>query len=149
MQGRSRGRVPQDHRGHGLGRDGGGAAPPGALPRPDDGFYDRDAIDLEGRRAIVEFWRASSEGSGTSRIDYTYRACFETAGYHVVHYDLTVTVAGEYWNVDRATIDLSGAVTSIIRIVDDRVVEHRDYVDYAAAEETIAELRRRYGTIDG
>lgn len=110
-------------------------------------FYDRDAIDLQGRRAIVDFWRSSSDGSGTSGIDYTYRECFDTAGYHVVHYDLAVTVAGAYWNLDRETIDLTGVVTSIFRIIDDRVVEHRDYVDYASAEDEIADLRKRYGTI--
>ena len=110
-------------------------------------FYDRDAIDLKGPDAIVEFWKSSSVDSGTEKIDYTYRECFDTAGYHVVHYDLTVTVSGTFWNVNKETVEISGSVTSIIRIVDDKVIEHQDYVDYASAEDDVMDLQRRYGTL--
>ena len=61
--------------------------------------FDRDAIDLAGAEAIVEFWRSSSKSSGTSEIRYTVASCFETAGYHAVNLDIVVTVSGAFWNV--------------------------------------------------
>ncbi len=110
-------------------------------------YYDRPAIDLTGRDEIVEFWRSSSEDSGTSDIGYTITACFETAGYHMVNIDIAIRVAGRYWNVNKDEILMPGKVVSLIRIENDRVTEHHDYVGYAEAESVIAELQARYGTV--
>jgi hypothetical protein len=110
-------------------------------------YYDRPAIDLRGREAIVEFWRASSEDSGTSDIAYTVTQCFETAGYHMVNLDISITVSGAYWKVDRDEIVLPGRVLSILRVSDGRVTEHQDYVGYAGAESVVRELQDLYGTV--
>jgi hypothetical protein len=115
---------------------------------PTMAYYDRPEIDLRGRDRIVEFWRSSSEDSGTSDISYTVTQCFETAGYHMVNLDIAITVAGEFWNVDKDEILLPGKVVSVIRVDDGEVIEHHDFVGYAGAESVIAELQERYGTVD-
>ena len=110
--------------------------------------YDRPAIDLVGRDAIVGFWRSSAEDSGTSDISYTVTGCFETAGYHVVNLDIAIRVAGEFWNVDQEEILVPGKVMSVIRVREGAVIEHHDYVSYAGADAVIDELRQRYGTLE-
>jgi len=110
-------------------------------------YYDRPAIDLTGRDDIVEFWRSSSEDSGTSNIGYTITACFETAGYHMVNLDIAITVSGKFWNVNKDEIVMPGKVISLIRVQDDAVIEHHDFVGYAGAESVIAELQERFGTV--
>ncbi|MEM9684727.1 MAG: nuclear transport factor 2 family protein [Pseudomonadota bacterium] len=111
-------------------------------------YFDRAPVRLVGAEAIVEFWRTSSEASGTNDIQYTVIACMETAGYHVVSLDLVSRVAGAFWNVNQDVIELSGRVISILRVEGDRVIEHVDYVEYSAAEETVARLRERFGTLE-
>lgn len=109
-------------------------------------YYDRSAIDLTGREDIVAFWRSASEDSGTSDIGYTVTACFETAGYHMVNLDIAITVSGKFWNVHKDEIVMPGKVISLIRVQDDTVIEHHDFVGYAGTESVIAELQQRYGT---
>lgn len=108
-------------------------------------YFDRDAIEISGAEDIVAFWRSSSEDSGTSQIRYQTTACFETAGYHVVNLDIEITVSGRFWNVNKPEIVLPGEVVSVVRVVDDRVVEHRDYVEYANVDRVVAELQEAYG----
>lgn len=107
--------------------------------------FEQPAIDLEGADNIVEFWRSSSENSGTSNIDYTTTSCFQTAGYYVVNLDVSASVSGAYWNVDKDVIDLSGRVVSILRLRGDLVIEHHDYVEYAALDAEVERLREEYG----
>lgn len=109
-------------------------------------YFDRDAIDIQGADDIVAFWRSSSEESGTSNISYETTACFETAGYYVVNLDINIAVAGSFWNVNKAEIELPGKVMSVIQVIDGRVVEHHDYVEYSNADRVAAELREKYGT---
>ena len=109
--------------------------------------YDRDAIHLEGREAIIDFWSGESNGSGTSDIEYTVANCMETAGYHVVNLDVDIEVAGEFWNVNRDRISIPGRVVSVIRVENDHVTEHRDYVEYSAADRSVSELQKQYGTV--
>lgn len=111
-------------------------------------YYDRPAIDLSGREAIVNFWRTSSEDSGTSDITYTVTACFETAGYHMVNLDIAIRVAGKFWNIDREEILIPGKVVSIIRVEQGAVTEHHDYVSYAGAEPVIEGLRQQHGSLE-
>ena len=107
--------------------------------------FDRPAIDLQGRDAITEFWRSSSEGSGTSDIAYEVTQCFETAGYHMVSLDIAITVSGAYWNVNREQIVLPGKVISVIRVNAGLVTEHHDYVGYGGADEAVRRLQAEYG----
>ena len=108
-------------------------------------YFDRPAIDLSGPEAIVAFWSGESDGSATRKLEYSYRSCAQTASYHMIHYDVVGTVAGATWNVNRAEIDVAGSVTSIIRIVDGAIVEHRDYVDYESAVAGVDRLREQFG----
>ena len=111
-------------------------------------FYDRPGIDLTGPDSITAFWRDSSADSGTNKISYSTNSCFETAGYHVINYSISIDVAGEFWNVNKDTITLPGQVTSVIRVEGNRITEHADYVDYAAAERQVEKLREQYGTVE-
>ena len=111
-------------------------------------YFERDAIDIRGAEGIVAFWRSSSEESGTSQISYETTDCFETAGYNVVNLDIAITVAGNFWDVDKPEIVLPGKVLSVIRVVDGRVAEHHDYVEYSNAERVVAELQQKYGRAD-
>ncbi len=111
-------------------------------------YYDRPAIDLKGRVDIVEFWRSSSEDSGTSNIGYTITSCFETAGYHMVNLDIAITVSGKFWNVNKDEIVMPGKVISVIRVEQGSVTEHHDFVGYAGAETVIEELQKQYGKAD-
>lgn len=110
--------------------------------------YDRPAIDLRGADAVVKFWRSASEDSGTSNIEYNVSGCFETAGYAMVNLDIRITVAGEFWNVAKDKIVIPGKVVSIVRVVDGKVAEHHDYVDYAGADRIVEELQSKHGTAD-
>ena len=107
--------------------------------------FDRPAIDLRGRAAIADFWRSSSEGSGTSDIAYEVTQCFETAGYHMVSLDISISVSGAYWSVNREEIVLPGKVISVIRVNAGQVTAHHDYVGYAGADEEVRRLRAEYG----
>jgi len=120
-------------------------APSAHYTDPTMTFYERPAIDLTGRDAIVEFWRSSSEDSGTSDIRYTVTGCFETAGYHMINLDILITVSGEFWNVNKDKIQVPGELMSVIRVERGKVTEHLDYVGYAAAEAVISDLRTEYG----
>ncbi len=104
--------------------------------------YDRPAIDLSGPDDIVDFWKSSSSESGTSSISYAYTHCFETAGYHVIRYDIAVEASGRFWGLKQDRVTIPGQVTSVIRIVNDKVAEHHDYVDYAGADRFIEALKR-------
>jgi hypothetical protein len=55
-------------------------------------------------------------------------------------------VSGAYWNVDRDEIDVTIRATSVIRMRGGWVIEHRDYVDYRSAVESIDAMRRAYGS---
>lgn len=111
-------------------------------------YFDRDAIDIRGAEGIVAFWRSSSEDSGTSKISYERTGCFETAGYHMVNLDIKITVAGSFWNVNKPEIVLPGKVLSVIRVMEGRVVEHHDYVEYSNADRVVAELQEKHGKAD-
>ncbi|MEM1087853.1 MAG: nuclear transport factor 2 family protein [Pseudomonadota bacterium] len=111
--------------------------------------FGTDAIDLTGANNVVEFWRSSSEDSGTSEIKYTITSCLETAGYHAVNLDILISVSSAYWCVNKDVIDIPGRVVSIIRVQDGRVIEHDDYVEYAAADKVVAKLREKYGEAKG
>jgi len=108
---------------------------------PTMAYFDRPPIDLAGSEAIVDFWRSSSEESGSSAIRYTVTDCFETAGYTTISYDILVDVAGSFWNVNQQSISIPGRVVSVLRTTGDSVALHIDYVDYAGAEAWIDKLR--------
>jgi hypothetical protein len=78
-------------------------------------YFNRPPIDLTGSVAVLEFWRGSSEESGSSAIRYTITDCFETAGYPTLSYDVPVDVAGSYWSVNQETISIPGRVVSVLR----------------------------------
>ena len=111
-------------------------------------YFDRDAIDIRGAEGSVAFWRSSSEGSGTSQINYETTACFETAGYYMVNLDIEIVVSGRFWNVNRPEIALPGNVLSVIRVVDGRVLEHHDYVEYSNVDRVVVELQNKHGKYD-
>ena len=104
-------------------------------------YFDRDAIDLVGAEAIVEFWRTSSEGAGTQDIRYDVQKRF-TAGPNVV-LDIEVTVRnrGEDWDLEVDEFEVSGTLITFLRIQDGKVVHHIDFVDYAASFGQIEALR--------
>ncbi|MEM6773752.1 MAG: nuclear transport factor 2 family protein [Pseudomonadota bacterium] len=108
-------------------------------------YFDRPAIDIRGAKEIVSFWRRESDGSATQKLKFNYRACTETAGYFMVLYDVIGTTAGATWNVNKAEVTITGAVTSIIRVDGGAIIEHRDYVDYESAIASVDELRDQYG----
>lgn len=110
-------------------------------------YFDQNPVHRLGSSNIVNFWRSSSEESGTSKISYTTTQCFETAGYYVVNLDIDVRVAGAYWRVDKEWINLPGKVVSIVRVTDGEVSEHRDYVEYSAAESAVSDLQKKYGVL--
>lgn len=106
-------------------------------------FFDRPAIDLTGRSAIVDFWRTSSVDSGTSKIDYEVLKRFVAGPTVILDLRGRVTVAGEYWGLKSESITLVFDQITVLRIVDGMVSHHVDHVDYAAGMAQIEELRRR------
>ena len=112
---------------------------------PTMAHYDREPIALAGADSIVAFWSSSSTDSGTGQINYSITSCMETAGFHVVNLDIDIKVSGKFWNVAKDVINIPGRVVSVIRVDDGRVTEHHDYVEYAAADHVVAELREQYG----
>ena len=110
-------------------------------------YFDREPIHLVGPGRIVDFWRDSSEESGTGEISYTTTQCFETAGYYVFNLDIDVQVAGAFWNVNKESINLPGKLLSIVRVKDGNLAEHHDYVEYSAALDVVNELQQKYGVL--
>jgi hypothetical protein len=100
-------------------------------------YFDREPVELEGADAIVDFWRTSSEDSGTSSIQYEVRKSFVAGPVFVADVWATITVSGEYWDVDEEEVELSATLIVFLRVVDGKVLHHVDHVDYAAALEPI------------
>ncbi|MEM7690937.1 MAG: hypothetical protein AAF194_00635 [Pseudomonadota bacterium] len=107
--------------------------------------YDRDEIALSGAEDIVQFWSSSSAESGTSDISYRVTSCLETAGYHVVNLAIDIEVSGAYWGINKDLVNIPGRLVSIIHVSENLVVQHRDYVEYSAADKVINELRASHG----
>ncbi|MEO1079387.1 MAG: nuclear transport factor 2 family protein [Pseudomonadota bacterium] len=108
-------------------------------------YFDRPAIDIHGAENIVAFWRRESNGSATQKLEFNYRACAVTAGYHMILYEVVGTTAGATWNVNKAEVTITGTVASIIRVDEGAIIEHRDYVDYESAIASVDRLRDQYG----
>ncbi len=111
-------------------------------------YFDRPAIKLDSAREIVEFWRDASTQSGTTDIHYTVVSCFETASYHVFTIEMKVTVAGRFWNVNRDQITIPGSITSIVKVENEKITAHHDYVDYAGGERHTDYLRQQWGAAE-
>ncbi len=112
-------------------------------------YYGVDAMEIEGKGEIVEFWRSASADSGTSDIDNDVTACFETGGYHMVNLDIEITLSGAFWNINKDQITIPGKQLMIIRVSEEGLVtEHHDYVGYAGGDEVIKALQETYGTLD-
>ncbi|MEO0438369.1 MAG: nuclear transport factor 2 family protein [Pseudomonadota bacterium] len=110
--------------------------------------YGRDEFNLHGTANVVEFWKNSFNGSGTRDIGYTVTSCLKTAGNHVVGLSIAVAVSGEFWNVAKDVIDISGRVVSVIRVEDDLVTQQQVFLEYEAADRVVADLRKRYGEFE-
>ena len=96
-------------------------------------YFGRDAIDLVGADAIVDFWRTSSEDSGTSEIRYVVNERF-VAGPAVVYImSINERVSGAYWNVDKPEIELRGKLVTFVRVENAKITHHIDFTDYASA----------------
>ena len=106
-------------------------------------FFDRPPIQLTGREAIVEFWRTSSEDSGTSSIHYDVVRRIVAGPMVILDLRGRVTVSGHYWELERDEITLEFDQISTLRILDGVVVHHVDHVDYADGMRQIDEQRRR------
>ena len=104
-------------------------------------FFGRDAVDLEGRDAIVQFWRDSSESSGTSRIVYEPKSGFTVGPAVIRDVVARVTVSGAYWKSERPTVEASGRITMFLRVSNGQVTHHFDFVDYAEATRQIEAQR--------
>ena len=104
-------------------------------------YFGRDAIDLVGADAIVDFWRTSSEDSGTSEIRYVVNEKF-VAGPAVVYImSITERVSGAYWSVDKPEIELRGRLVTFVRVENARITHHIDFTDYASAMAQIESQR--------
>lgn len=106
-------------------------------------YYDREAVDLVGRDAIVEFWRTSSEDSGTSEIHYDVEKRFTAGPCVVLTLALRVRVSGEFFGVPKSEIELTGDLITFLRIEDGKVTHHVDYVNYGQVAPQIEALKNR------
>jgi len=106
-------------------------------------FFDRPPIQLDGRDAIVEFWRSSSEDSGTSEIDYEIVRRIVAGPMAILDLRGRVTVAGRFWELKAEEITFEFDQITTLRIVEGRVVHHVDHVDYADGMRQVEDQRRR------
>jgi hypothetical protein len=109
--------------------------------------FSGDAVHLEGRDAIVNFWRSSDVDSGTEYLRYDRLDCFEAGEVIVINAQLNVDVAGAFWNIDRELIRLNGPQTTILTIRDGLISRVDDYFDYATAMKQVDAHRERYGEL--
>ena len=115
---------------------------------PTMAFFDVPEIDLRGPHAIRQFWQESSEGSGTSAIDYTISHCFQAGSMSVLTLEVAVTVAGNAWGINKDSIVLRAAQTSVLRTENGLIVEATDLVDYAAMMRQVETLKQTFGPYD-
>ena len=120
-------------------------APDATYDDPTVVHFDQDAIALVGRETIVEFWRKSSEELGARNIDYKITRCFESGGITVLTMTLSITVSGAYWNINKESIDLTGAGTTVLTNRPEGIVAVVDYFDYAGTQTQIERFRLQYG----
>ncbi|NQU47100.1 MAG: hypothetical protein HQ519_00495 [Planctomycetes bacterium] len=104
-------------------------------------YFDTDAVLLQNREAIVDFWRQSSIDSGAQNISYQIESCFESGGVSVLNMQLSLDVSGSYWGIAKDRIHLTGKQTTCITVVDDLIVHVVDYVEYARVFDVVNELR--------
>ncbi|MEP4485469.1 MAG: nuclear transport factor 2 family protein [Halioglobus sp.] len=112
---------------------------------PTMAFFDTAEIDLRGPLAIRQFWQESSEGSGTSAIDYTITNCFQAGAMAVLTLKVAVTVAGDTWGIKKESVVLRGAQTSVLRLENGLIVDATDLVDYGDVMGQVEALKQTYG----
>lgn len=106
-------------------------------------YFDREPIDLLGAEAIVDFWRSSSEESGTSEIRYDIVDRFTAGPCVVLTLRLHARVSGKYWGLSEPEVELAGDIITFLRIKDGRVTRHHDYVNYPQGTKQIEALKQQ------
>ena len=120
-------------------------APAATYDDPTVVHFGQDEIALEGREAVVEFWKKTSEEIGARNIDYDITRCFESGGITVLTMKLSMTMSGVYWNIDKESIDLTGEGTTVVTNRPEGIVAVVDYFDYAGTLTQIEHLRSHHG----
>ena len=78
---------------------------------PTMAHFNREPVELIGRKSIVDFWRTSSQESSSQDIRYELKRCFTSGGLAVLTLELSISVSGALWNVAKDRIDLHGYQT--------------------------------------
>jgi hypothetical protein len=112
---------------------------------PTMAHFNREPVELIGRKSIVDFWRTSSQESSSQDIRYELKRCFTSGGLAVLTLELSISVSGAFWNVAKDRIDLHGYQTTVLGIEGAVVTSVIDYVDYAGVESYVDQLRAQYG----
>ncbi len=124
-------------------------APAATYDDPTVVHFGQDAIALEGREAVVEFFRKSSEEVGARNIDYEITRCFESGGITVLTMTLSIDVSGDYWNINKESINLTGEGTTVVTNRPEGIVAVVDYFDYAGMLTQLERFRSQYGEAQG
>lgn len=108
-------------------------------------FFGREMIDLKSGQAITQFWKESSQASGTVEVRFDADQFF-VAGPNVYFIGTGfVTNEGKAWGVNAELLEFDFTQISHIRLVDGKVTYHADHVDYAAAFDQLSVYREKFG----
>ena len=99
---------------------------------PTSEIFGDDAYTMVGKDQIVKRFREFLGMYDSIKLDIRVAHTFESAG-HVVfmgNSKATFTKSGE-------VTTMCGRITTIVTLREDKVIEHRDYFDYATAKKTL------------
>jgi ketosteroid isomerase-like protein len=107
--------------------------------------FDGPAVDLNAKADIIDFWQASFEQSGSGKLQYRIDGCFVAGDTTVMTLHLDIEVSGAFWGVNTDMIDLNGRHIMTLRIAEDKITSHTDYVDYQALLQQVEQLKQVHG----
>jgi hypothetical protein len=107
-------------------------------------LFERGAVDLHGADAIVDFWRTSADGAGSSAVRFERRGGFVAGPVVVLELRVHVDNDGAAWGMPGVQFTGEMDLVTLVQVHDGRVVWHMDAADYAAAQQQVEALERAF-----
>ncbi|MEM8964764.1 MAG: nuclear transport factor 2 family protein, partial [Acidobacteriota bacterium] len=96
-----------------------------------------------GPEAIVEFWRSSTESSGTIEVKHDIQRLFVSGPYVVIDFASTVRLTAVMIGFPDEEISSVIEVSTVLRIDDGKVLHHLDHADYETAWADLQAIQAR------
>lgn len=112
-------------------------------------YFGESAVEIDGAKGIVEFWRKSRSDSGVQNLNFEIQKQWTSGDTTTYLIEDILQLPGDAWNVDAPSISISFSHVAIVRVVNEKVVFHSDSVDYRIFDEQIDAAREKHGMLRG